>query len=582
MSTLVLGGGKARAHTRAIVLSADGIAIMALALLGVVLVALTWGTWGDLGRDTGFDLVAGSRVAHGQLPYIDFPYYYGPIAPFVLGLAAWIGGDGLLPAVVVGLAVSAALVGLTYALARTFVGALGSFLASAIVLGVAISPTNFSYVLPHTEAMTLGMVALLALLVALARMPASPSAARLAAAGTALGAVTLSKPELAIAALLATVAWCALRRLPLRSVGMLAAPAVAVPALVYGAFLTSISLHALLYENLDPKAVLAAGGNKLLRLHAPLTMSSFAQHGWHVVLYAAGVVTLFSTAWAVDRAPRMLRFASAGLVGIAALIAFDNLEATRTALQLAYGWIPGGALIAAILVATRFRRLPQADAGVALTVALALTGGTTYAAFYFHAPRAQTAVYFAPLAAVFLATLHLRMLAGSRTVVLLGACWLAFLGAAGIALAVKDAQAKSIAISGPGGTIRVGTADANAYRGALAVVERFTKRGDNVVFAPQLTALYTLSGRRDALPEISLLPGVLHGAQAERQAIARLDAAHVRVVVTDRHSFTEYGNGSFGSSFDRTLAAWVAGHFHEAGIFPGGSHTLVVWRRDTQ
>ena len=30
--------------------------------------ALTWDTWGDLGRDTGYDLVAGARVAHGQLP----------------------------------------------------------------------------------------------------------------------------------------------------------------------------------------------------------------------------------------------------------------------------------------------------------------------------------------------------------------------------------------------------------------------------------------------------------------------------------------------------------------------------------
>jgi hypothetical protein len=580
MSTLVLGGGRVRAHTRALVLSADGIAIASLTLLGVVLVALTWGTWGDLGRDTGFDLVAGSRVAHGQLPYVDFPYYYGPIAPFVLGLAAWIGGDGLAPAVAVGLAVAAALVGLTYALARSFVGALGAFLASAIVLGLAISPTNFSYVLPHTAAMTLGMTALLAMLVALARMPASPSRARLAVAGTALGVVSLSKPELEFAALAAAAAWCALRRPAPRGVAVLAAPAVAIPAVVYGAFLTQVSLHALLFDNLDPKAVLAAGGNKLLRLHAPMTPSSFAQHGWHVVLYGAGLVTLVSIAWAIDRSPRTARFALAALGLVTALVAFDNLEATRSRLELVYGWIPGGAAIAAILVATRYRRLAEAGAGLALTVALAVTGATTYAAFYFHAPRAQTAVYFAPLAAVFLVTLHLRMLSDSRTVALLGVCWLAFLGAAGVALAVKDAQAETLSVSGPGGTIKVAEADANAYRGALKTVDRLTKPGERVLFAPQLSALYTLSGRRDALPNISLLPGMLDGVRGEQQAIARLEAAHVRVLVTDRHSFTEYGNGSFGTSFDQTLAAWVAGHFHEAGTFPGESHTLVVWRRD--
>ena len=581
MSTIVLGGGRVRAHTRAIVLSADGIAIGTLTLAGAVLLALTWGTWGDLGRDTGFDLVAASKVAHGQLPYLDFPYYYGPLAPFLLGLAAWIGGDGIAPAVFVGIAVSTVIVGLTYALARAFVGAAGAFLASAIVLGVALSPTNFSYVLPHTEAMTFGMAALLALLVALAYMPSSPSPARLAVAGSAAGLVALTKPELELAALGALAAWCVLRRLPLRSIAVIAAPALAIPALVYGAFLTQISLHALLYENLDPKTVLQAGGDKLLRLHAPMTLPSFLHHGERVVLYAAGVVTMMSIAWLIDRSPRALRFGYAALGLVAALVAFNNLEALRTALQPVYGWIPGGAAVAAIVIAARYRRLPDASAGLALTVALAIAGGTTYAAFYFHAPRAQTAVYFAPLAAVFLAALHLRMVAETRTIALLGACWLAFLGAAGFALTVKDAQNESAAVSGPGGTIKAPEDDANAYRAALADVVRFTEPGEKVLFAPQLSALYALSGRTDALPNISLLPGMLDGIPAERQAIARLDAAHVRVIVTDQHSFTEYGQGSFGDTYDKNLAVWIARNFEQSGKYPGASHTLVVWRRDT-
>src|SRR3954454_5179070 len=152
--------------------------------------------------------------------------------------------------------VSAFIVGLTYAPARAFVGAVGSFLASAIVLGVAVSPTNFSYVLPHTEAMTFGIAALLAMLVALAYMPANPSAARLAVAGSAAGLVSLTKPELEFAALAALAAWCVVRKLALRGGPVLAAPTLAVPALVYGAFLTQVSLHALLFENLDPTSVL--------------------------------------------------------------------------------------------------------------------------------------------------------------------------------------------------------------------------------------------------------------------------------------------------------------------------------------
>jgi hypothetical protein len=581
MSTLVLGGGRARAHTRAIVLSADGIAIASLAILGVALVALTWGTWGDIGRDTGYDLVAGSRVAHGHLPYVDFPYYYGPVAPFVLGLAALVGGDGVGPAVAVGLIVSATIVALTYALARSFVGALGSFLASAIVLGLAVSPTNFSYVLPHTETMTLGVAALLALLVALARMPAAPSLARLMIAGAALGVVALSKPELELAAIAATGAWVIARRLPLRSIAALAGPAVVIPAAVYGAFLTQVSLHALVFENLYPTRVLQAGGDRLLRLHAPLTASSLIDQAAHVLLYAAGIGVLLAVASGIERGSRTVRLAlaTAGLAGLAA--AFTHLEATRSALQLVYGWIPGGAAVAAILLATRYRRAEQATAGLALAIALAVAGGTTYAAFYFHAPRAQTAVYFAPLAAVFIAALHLRALGRSRTVVLLGTAWLAFLAATGFALAVKDARAESAVVSGPGGSIKADAADANAYRAALAEVVRLTSPGDPVLFAPQLSSLYALSGRADALPNISLLPGMLGGIPAEQQAIARLDAAHVRVIVTDRHSFTEYGQGSFGTTFDRTLAAWVARNFNRSGVYPGQAHTLVVWRRNT-
>ena len=102
-----------------------------------------------------------------------------------------------------------------------------------------------------------------------------------------------------------------------------------------------------------------------------------------------------------------------------------------------------------------------------------------------------------------------------------------------------------------------------------------------MLFAPQLSALYSLSGRTDALPNISLLPGMLDGAPGEQQAIARLDAAHVRVVVTDEHSFTEYGQGSFGTTFDQNLATWVARNFEQSGKYPGESHTLVVWRRNT-
>ena len=64
--------------------------------------------------------------------------------------------------------------------------------------------------------------------------------------------------------------------------------------------------------------------------------------------------------------------------------------------------------------------------------------------------------------------------------------------------------------------------DAGAYRGALAAVTNLTRPGEPVLFAPQLSALYVLSGRVDPLAQISLLPGALPSVPAEQQAIARL------------------------------------------------------------
>jgi hypothetical protein len=77
MSAIAGGHVHVRPRGMTLAVSADTVAITALAVLTAVLVALTWGAWGDFGRDTGYDVVAGARVAHGDLPYRDFTYYYG-------------------------------------------------------------------------------------------------------------------------------------------------------------------------------------------------------------------------------------------------------------------------------------------------------------------------------------------------------------------------------------------------------------------------------------------------------------------------------------------------------------------------
>ena len=170
--------------------NADLFALAGLWILCLALVALTWRAWGDLGQDTGYDMLAGIRTAHGQLPYVDYTYYYGPLGPAALGLAALIGGDGLGPALAVGIVLAVAIVFATYGVARVAVGATGAFLAAAIAAGLAFSPTNLSYVLPHTLSAPLAVLATLGFIGAAASFsktgtcaPQSPQAAQSAWSG---------------------------------------------------------------------------------------------------------------------------------------------------------------------------------------------------------------------------------------------------------------------------------------------------------------------------------------------------------------------------------------------------------------
>jgi hypothetical protein len=573
-------------------LTGDVFALGSLAGLGVLLATITWASWGDLGQDTGYDLVAGSRVAHGELPYVDFTYYYGPLAPLLSGAASYLGGTSALTAAsVLGLLLTVAVVGGTYALARTQVAPIGALIAATITAALAFAPTNLSYVLPHTLSATLAVALTLAFLLAVARHAATHHARWLIAAGAGAGCVALTRPEFVLAVGAAAVAWLGARiwsrQSGLRDVVAFLAPALAIPLAAYAGFVAAgVSLHALLFDNLYPVDVLHAGGNTVLHIAAPFTISSFASIGLKLVLYAGGAVALIALG-ALISISRSARIAALVLPALAVAVAVADPEAARTGLQYAYGWIPlGAALGCAGLVMSRMRRRdadsPADQVWLATIVVLAMLAAKTYGAFFFHSVHAQAAVYAAPFAAIFLVRLHLVTFGRLRGAATVGIVWLAFLALLGVSLTVKDARAKSVSIGGSGGTIRVTPADAALYGPALAAIAAHTRPGEAILVAPQLTALYSLSGRSNPLPQISLLPGALPDRSAELLAARRLEEAGVRFAIVDRNPLAEYGQTSFGGSYDRVLAAWIRSHFVRISTLrPAGpsSHTLDILTR---
>ncbi len=146
-------------RTLAAVAGREAVAVAAVAGVVIGLLAATWETWGNIGQDTGYDLVAGHLVAHGSVPYADFTYYYGPLSPAVLGLAERIGGPGDLA----GRSRSA-----SSSPPRSWPRPMsspaswrrptGALLAATITAGVAFAPTNFSFVDPHSYSETLGVL----------------------------------------------------------------------------------------------------------------------------------------------------------------------------------------------------------------------------------------------------------------------------------------------------------------------------------------------------------------------------------------------------------------------------------------
>ena len=201
-----------RDHTasRAVIAArADVLALTGLIGLVAALTVVTWGTWGDLDSDTGFDVQAGDRIADGQIPYRDFIYYYGPLAPFLTAAAALVGRSRIRAGDPARLPDHAGdhrgdVCGHT-----DLAGPLAALIASAITAAVAFIPDDYNYVLPHTGDATLGTLILLGVLLAVRRYAVSASPRWSLAIGSLLGLLALTKPEPAIAGFVGVATWLA-------------------------------------------------------------------------------------------------------------------------------------------------------------------------------------------------------------------------------------------------------------------------------------------------------------------------------------------------------------------------------------
>jgi hypothetical protein len=576
----------------------DAIAAVLSGVVLVVLAGLTWQAWGDLSHDTGYDWVAADRLASGELPYADFPYYYGPLGVALLSVVVAAFGSSVAVVTGFGLAVAAAAVALTFALARRVSTPAGALVAAALASCAALATANKGLVHPHTVSASVAVMTSLAALVAASRYAAGAGRRWLIVAGIAAGATALTRPEFAVAALIALGGWLGIRlagtsgpdrRAALRDLRDCAALALGIPLLAYG-LLAVVAGPADLSDSLLARDELRAGASDVLKSAAPLTASSFAELLASLAVYAAGAAALVAIGRALDGGPRARRVALA--VGAVAAFGFLAVlvarpEALRSRLDLAYAWIPAGAVLAIWYLIRRRgaeRAWDPADQAALLCSAfLAVLAAKTYAAFdpQPNPERAQSAIYALPFAGVFLAWLHCRALpAGRPGVRLAGLAWIAALALAGLVLTAQDGRDETGVVSGPGGSLAVPEGQEEPLQAVLDAVRASTRPGEPVLFAPQLSALYVLADRPNPLPQISLLPGALATPSEERAAIARM--SDVRVVAVDRRARSEYGQGAFGVTYHRQLGDWLRQEFELTKTYRGvgdGAMTIDLWQR---
>jgi hypothetical protein len=604
-------------RARAGVLRADVIAVAGVALVSVALIALTWNRWGDLWLDSGYDLVAASKVSHANAPYIDYDYWYGPLGPMVLGAVYELFGIGIGQAVGLGLLIACGAIGLGYAVARQLVAPAGAAIVAVLAAVPAFSNSNVSFVQPHTYGATLGMLLCLVSVLVVARFAVTGSRGLLVALGVLIGLTALTRHEcfgaLAFAAgvwLLVRVARSTERRRAAVELAVVVGTAAVIGLGGYGAFLVAGQVHGeltlgeLVHQDLFPRGLIRDSITVVFDQLAPRTPASFAKAVGMVVLYAGGVGVLLLGARAIDAGGRPRRVALC-LLAVAALVLAGVLAArpdtVRFYLKYVFAWIPvGSILIGGLLVWRAARRRGEAwDRAdqVALLVVLMLVGFSysVYASYwpYPNPDYPQETAYAMAVIGTFLAWFHLRALpaggiARATTVRALGTGWLAALAIICVVLLVHDSRTEPFAVHGVNGTMNATAVDGPTLQKAVDIIQQRTQRSEPILLAPQMTSLYVLTGRTDPLRQLSLLPGALDGPADEDAAIKTMDYAGVRLVITDRTPLVRYETGAFGTGYARRVGAWLRNNFdHITTLRGSGSagtqpRTLDVWLRRNQ
>ncbi len=251
----------------------------AIFILFIAMIAATWQRWTQPLIDHGREMNLPARILSGEPLYTEVQFLYGPFAPHFNALLYYIFGIHLSVLKASGAVCALLILLMVYRLSRMLMSDWESFLVAGLVMVVCALKSTANYIQPYAYASLYGLVFALGSLISIARYivlrskrmrsgeslenypvgaaqtSLTPNATlRAVIAGALAGLASISKPEIAMAALAAgftaLIVESFAERKPLwRDTAAFIAPVIIIVTATYAIILSYAPLRVLLEDN---------------------------------------------------------------------------------------------------------------------------------------------------------------------------------------------------------------------------------------------------------------------------------------------------------------------------------------------
>jgi 4-amino-4-deoxy-L-arabinose transferase-like glycosyltransferase len=567
---------------------ADYSALAALSLLFALLLLASWQRWTQPLLDHGREMNLPARILAGEQLYTDVQFLYGPFAPYFNALLYRLFGVHLAVLHAAGVFCAVLILGMVYWLSRQLLAVWPAAVTTGLVLVVCALKSTANYVQPYAYAALYGLVFALVSLVGAVRFIQTRRLRQLGWIGLCIGLALLCKPELALPALAAAgAAWlleCLMqRRVAWRTGITLVLSIIVLPVGVYSLILARVPWRVLLednhvlFTNMPPQLVyfnrhisglaqwpgslwfsLAGLGVFAVWIGGSGLLGAFFSRrvaGWQLLAKRAGVLLVVGLLWR-EIALRFFRvpsdvtpFASAVFVLPILLIALaTHLWQARAAMATEHG-------VLLLLSIFSFFAILRAFLNVTTT--------GPYTPFFL---PVLLIVYLYVLLRGAPAWLTASPLLRQRVQQI--ATVLLTLLVVGMAVnsALRWRRLNTFVVSAPRGSFRTVPSIGQPLTEAICFVEQHSAPGETVLTLPIATTINFLTERPYPLREEIVHPGFLTGAK-ERDAIERIKARNVRLILLANLDTSEFRDRTFGLDYNQELWHWLEAHYQLAARF---------------